>query len=293
MYYVWDFKFETLWLVFSCHINCLPGKGHYGFPCGVLAMPNTSLASSPQTIWVGYYLIRHKVEGVKSSLFNCVVKHYVTKVSRGVKYRSAILDLCSKNGTGHLHAPSVLHPGEDPLLYPLVKRLCESRIHSDSCREEKNLDPTRTRTPTPSVVQPVVRRYTNRANLLASWGWALHCSLSQINPVYTTPYYSLKICLNTHVRLGLPSCFFFLAFSPIPYMHSSSPPPPPPPHLCYMPCLSYLPRLDYSNYIWRRVQVMTFLIIKLSLTSVTFSLLGPNYSPQRQVLEHLQSVYFA
>jgi hypothetical protein len=42
-------------------------------------------------------------------------------------------------------------------------------------------------------------------------------------------------------------------------MHSSSP------HSCYMPCRSHSPRLDHSNYTWRRVQVMKLLITHFSV----------------------------
>jgi hypothetical protein len=43
---------------------------------------------------------------------------------------------------------------------------------------------------------------------------------------------------------------FPLVFQPIIYKRSSSP------HSCYMPRPSHPPRLDHSNYTWRRVQIM-------------------------------------
>jgi hypothetical protein len=46
---------------------------------------------------------------------------------------------------------------------------------------------------------------------------------------------------------------FLLAFPPIIYMRSSSL------HSCYMARPSHPPRLDYSNYTWRRVQIMKLL----------------------------------
>jgi hypothetical protein len=52
-----------------------------------------------------------------------------------------------------------------------------------------------------------------------------------------------------------------LAFPPITYTHSSSP------HSCYMPRPSYPPRLDYSNYSWRRIQITKLLVMQFSLIS--------------------------
>jgi hypothetical protein len=40
------------------------------------------------------------------------------------------------------------------------------------------------------------------------------------------------------------------------------------PHSCYMPRPSYPSLLDYSNYTWRRVQVMKFLIMQFSITII-------------------------
>jgi hypothetical protein len=61
--------------------------------------------------------------------------------------------------------------------------------------------------------------------------------------------------LSTHLRLGLPSGSFLLAFPPISYMHSSSP------HARYMPRPYHSSWLDLSNYSWRRVQVMKYFTI--------------------------------
>jgi hypothetical protein len=36
------------------------------------------------------------------------------------------------------------------------------------------------------------------------------------------------------------------------------------PHSCYMPRPSHLPRLHYSNYTWRRVQIMKLFVMKFS-----------------------------
>jgi hypothetical protein len=57
-------------------------------------------------------------------------------------------------------------------------------------------------------------------------------------------------------------------------MHSASP------HSCYMPCPSHPLWFDHSNYTWRRVQVMKFLIIQFFLpTSYRFIPLRSKYSP--------------
>jgi hypothetical protein len=54
---------------------------------------------------------------------------------------------------------------------------------------------------------------------------------------------------------------FPLAFPPIIYKRFSSP------HSCYMTRLSHPPRLDYSNYTWRRVQIMKLLVMQLGSLS--------------------------
>jgi hypothetical protein len=65
------------------------------------------------------------------------------------------------------------------------------------------------------------------------------------------------------------------------------------PHSCYMSCPSHYPWLDHSNYTWRRVQVMTHLIMQFSPTSCHFSSLRFKYSPQHPVLKHPQSMFFS
>jgi hypothetical protein len=52
-----------------------------------------------------------------------------------------------------------------------------------------------------------------------------------------------------------------LAFPPIIYTRSSSP------HSCYEAFPSHLPRLDYSTYTWRRVQITKLLVVQFSLFS--------------------------
>jgi hypothetical protein len=84
--------------------------------------------------------------------------------------------------------------------------------------------------------------------------------LSKTNPVHITHPTSPRsiLILSIHLRLGLPSGSFPLAFPPIIYKRSSSP------HSCYMVRPSHPPRLNYSNYTWRRVQITKFLVIQFS-----------------------------
>jgi hypothetical protein len=100
--------------------------------------------------------------------------------------------------------------------------------------------------------------------------------LSQINPVHTTPSYlrSILIC-SSHPRLGLPCDLFPSGFlTRIQYALLFLPP------ACYMPCPSYPPWLDNSNYTWRTVQFMKLLIMQFSPTPYHFIPLRSTYSPQ-------------
>jgi hypothetical protein len=63
------------------------------------------------------------------------------------------------------------------------------------------------------------------------------------------------------------------------------------PCACYMTCSSDPLWLDHSDYVWRRVQVMKLLIMKLSPTFYYSTLLRSKYSPQHPVLKHPQSVF--
>jgi hypothetical protein len=70
----------------------------------------------------------------------------------------------------------------------------------------------------------------------------------QINSVQTTPYYLRSISeLCSYLRLGFPSGLFPSVF-PTDILYGL--------HICHMFCPFRLPWLDYSNYTWRRVQVM-------------------------------------
>jgi hypothetical protein len=93
----------------------------------------------------------------------------------------------------------------------------------------------------------------------------------QINPVHSTHFISLRsiLIIFTHLCLGLPSDlnpygfptktqYAFLSFN--------------------MPCPSYSPWLDHSNYTWWRVQVTTILVMQFSPHHITSSLFGPIFS---------------
>jgi hypothetical protein len=58
------------------------------------------------------------------------------------------------------------------------------------------------------------------------------------------------------------------------------------PHSCYMPLPSHPPRLDHSNYTWRRVQIMKLLVMQFSPFSRHLISLRSKCSPRRPALKH-------
>jgi hypothetical protein len=113
------------------------------------------------------------------------------------------------------------------------------------------------------------------------------CSYSRTSQHFMGPEgpYPEPDRLSTHLRLGLPSSLVPSGFpTNILYTFLF-------PHACYMPCPSHRNWLDHNNYTYRRVQVMKLLIMQFSPTSRHFMSLGSEYSPQRSVLEHLQSMF--
>jgi hypothetical protein len=93
---------------------------------------------------------------------------------------------------------------------------------------------------------------------------ALHWSLFWARSIQSIPSHPISLrsilTLATHLRLGLPSVLFLLAFPPISYMHSS--------HLCYIPCPSHPHWLDHSIYTWRNVQVMKLILVSIKLKKI-------------------------
>jgi hypothetical protein len=82
--------------------------------------------------------------------------------------------------------------------------------------------------------------------------------LSQMNPIHTIPSYLSKI----HFNIVHPPTSWSSKWSPsfrLPHQHHICIPTLP--NLCYVPCPSHPPWLEYSNYTWRRVQVMKLFIM--------------------------------
>jgi hypothetical protein len=107
-----------------------------------------------------------------------------------------------------------------------------------------------------------------------------HWSLSWARWIQSVPPYPISLrsilILSSHLRLGLPSGLFSSDFlTKILY------------HACDMPFPSHTPWLwrDHSNYIWRRVQIMKFLIMQFSPVSYYFTPLRPKYFFLRLVLK--------
>jgi hypothetical protein len=105
--------------------------------------------------------------------------------------------------------------------------------------------------------------------------------LSQTNPIPTPEILSTRpsITLSTHPRFIFLVASYTLVFLSITYTRSSSP------NSCYMPRPSQPPRLDHSNYTWRKVPVhfMKFLIMQHSTTSCHLIVRRSKYSLQHPV----------
>jgi hypothetical protein len=62
-------------------------------------------------------------------------------------------------------------------------------------------------------------------------------------------------------------------------------------HSCYMPRPSHPPRLHYSNYTWRRVQIMELSVMQFSSFSRHLISLWSKYPPQHLVLKCPQPMF--
>jgi hypothetical protein len=112
--------------------------------------------------------------------------------------------------------------------------------------------------------------------------------LSQTNPLHITWSHLSKINPNiieaTHVLVFLAASFA-LAFPPRIYTRTSSS------HSRYMRRPFHPSSLDYCNYTWRKVQIMSFLICSF-LHSPPLIPLGSKYPPQHPVPKYPKSMVF-
>jgi hypothetical protein len=88
-------------------------------------------------------------------LFNYALRYEHLRRSRGPISR--ILKHSTRWGLVSASRPAALPSGNESSLYPLDRRLCWPRNRSGRHGEEKNLAPSGTRTPIPSVIQPVAQ----------------------------------------------------------------------------------------------------------------------------------------
>jgi hypothetical protein len=106
-------------------------------------------------------------------------------------------------------------------------------------------------------------------------------------PIQYIPHHSISLTSIyplTYVLVVLVVSFL-LAFPPISYTHSSSP------HTCYIPCTSYRPWFNHSNYTWRKLQAMKLINMMFSPASSHIISLRSKYSPQQPVLTHPQPMF--
>jgi hypothetical protein len=98
-------------------------------------------------------------------------------------------------------------------------------------------------------------------------------NLNQTNPVHPTPSYLCRIHFNI-IRPRMSDHFYWSL--PFWSSHQNTLCIPVHFHVCYIACLPHPPWVDYSNCIWRRVQVTKLLIEHFLQPPVTSSLFGPN-----------------
>jgi hypothetical protein len=110
---------------------------------------------------------------------------------------------------------------------------------------------------------------------------ALHLFLALARPIQSNSHHPSSprsiLILSTHQDFDFLVGPFLLAFPPIIYKRSSS-------LSCYMSRPSLPPRLDYSNYTWRRVQIMKLLVMQFSPFTSHLIPLRSKYPPSVYVL---------
>jgi hypothetical protein len=142
----------------------------------------------------------------------------------------------------------------------------------------------------PSVVQLLKKfpAFYGTQRFITLFTRALHWSLSWATSIQFIP--SHPISLRSKYYPPTYVLFFLVVF----FLLTSHEYPtciPLLPHSCYMLCSSHPPWLHYSNYTWRREQVMKLLIMQSSLTSHHFISLRSKYSPEHSVLKQPQSMF--
>jgi hypothetical protein len=103
--------------------------------------------------------------------------------------------------SGQLHAPVALPSGKSPR-YPFYRRLGEPQSRSGWYGEVKIVYPTGTRTPDPSVFQPVTSRYTDWAIPAPQlWGTASNSNIEILQRFQSKTLRSIlnaPWCINNH-----------------------------------------------------------------------------------------------
>jgi hypothetical protein len=121
---------------------------------------------------------------------------------------------------------------------------------------------------------------------------ALHLFLSWARPNQSTSPHPTSpraiLILSTHLRLGLPTGLLPSGFptNNLYVFHFSF-------FRATCPAPSHPPRLDSSNYTWRRVQITKLLVTQFSSPSRHLIPLRSKYPPRHPVFKHPQSMLFS